>query len=238
MTSNRPNHLWHVDLTAIPTFGGYWCSWLPCALPQVWPFCWWIAVAVDHYSWRVMGVALFRTPPSSEAIRAFLGRAISAAGQAPHHLVCDKGSQFWCGGFKEWCRRRNIRPRFGAVGQHGSIAVVERFIRTLKCEGLRGLLVPFRYDAMRQEWLHVVGWHNAHRPHTTLNGCTPDEAHFGHFPASRKPRIEPLPHWPRGSPCARPRTLIAGRPGGRFMLDVTFVDGKRALLIVKLRHAA
>lgn len=29
-----------------------------------------------------MGIALFRTPPSSEAVCAFLSRAITAAGQA------------------------------------------------------------------------------------------------------------------------------------------------------------
>lgn len=181
---------------------------------------------------------MFRTPPSSEAVRAFLVRAISAAGQAPKHLVCDKGSQFWCEGFKEWCRRRGIRPRFGDVGQHGSIAVVERFIRTLKYEGLRGILVPFRFDAMRCELLRVVGWYNEHRAHTTLNGRTPNEVYFRRFPANRKPRVEPRPKWARGSPCASPQTLVAGKPSDRFTLDVTFVDGRRALPIIKLRRAA
>jgi hypothetical protein len=29
--------------------------------------------------------------------------------------------------FKSWCRSRHIRPRFGAVDEHGSIAIIERF---------------------------------------------------------------------------------------------------------------
>ena len=71
-----------------------------------------------------MGVALFRTAPTSEAVRAFLGHAIHCAGRSPKYIVCDRGPQFWCPGFKSWCRRRKIKPRFGAVGQHGSIAVI------------------------------------------------------------------------------------------------------------------
>jgi hypothetical protein len=60
VTANRPNHVGHVDLTIIPTQAGFWCSWLPCALPQRWPFCWWVVVLLDHYSRRVMDRALFR----------------------------------------------------------------------------------------------------------------------------------------------------------------------------------
>jgi len=40
VTANRPNHVWHVDLTAVPTSLGFWAPWLPFALPQCWPFCW------------------------------------------------------------------------------------------------------------------------------------------------------------------------------------------------------
>ncbi len=110
----------------------FWTSWLPFALPQSWPFCWWVAVAVDHFSRRVMGITVFRQQPTSEAVRAFLGRAIHEARAGPKYIVSDKGVQFWSEGFKRWCRRKGIRPRFGAVGRRGSIAVVERLILTLK----------------------------------------------------------------------------------------------------------
>src|SRR5262245_44649564 len=46
VTAKRPNHVWHVDITVIPTQMGFWCPWLPFALPQAWPWCWWLAVAV------------------------------------------------------------------------------------------------------------------------------------------------------------------------------------------------
>ena len=46
------------------------------------------------------------------------------------------------------------------------------------------------------------------------------------------------PYWPRGSPCAKPNALVAGQPGDKFTLDVSFLDGRRHLPIVKLRRAA
>jgi hypothetical protein len=60
VTANRPNHVWHIDMNAVPMGGGFWASWLPVALPQCWPFCWWMAVVVDHYWRRAMGFAVFR----------------------------------------------------------------------------------------------------------------------------------------------------------------------------------
>jgi transposase len=53
--SKHPNHVWLVDLTVAPTSAGFWAAWTPFALPQVWPWCWWIACVVDHYSRRVTG---------------------------------------------------------------------------------------------------------------------------------------------------------------------------------------
>src|SRR5262249_15223573 len=128
VTAKRPNHVWHVDITVIPTQMGFWCAWFPFALPQAWPFCWWLAVVLDHYSRRALGFALFRSVPTSVDLRVFLGPTIPAAGRAPRHLISDKGRQFFPSkGYRRWCQRHDIRPRFGAVGQHGSIAVVERF---------------------------------------------------------------------------------------------------------------
>ena len=48
-------------------------SWMPFSLAQSWPFCWWVAIVVDHFSRRVMGFAAFKQQPTSEAVRAFLG---------------------------------------------------------------------------------------------------------------------------------------------------------------------
>ena len=140
-----------IDRLAQHAGGGFWVPWTPQALVQVWPFCWWAAIVVDHYSRRVMGFAVFKKQPTSIDVRRFIGRCIAKTGTAPKYLVCDKGVQFWNEGFKRWCQRKTIKPRFGAIGKHGSIAVIERFIRSLKEEYLKRLLIRLRMDAMRQE---------------------------------------------------------------------------------------
>ena len=40
VTTKRPGHIWHVDLTIVPTSGGFWVPWMPFAQIQRWPFCW------------------------------------------------------------------------------------------------------------------------------------------------------------------------------------------------------
>ena len=169
VTAKGPNHLWLSDLTTVPTSLGFWCAWVPFSLPQRWPFCWWLAVAVDHRSRRIMGSAVFDEQPTSKAVRAFLDRAIRRAGAASRHLITDQGGQFTDGAFGRWCRRRGIRQRFGAVGKYGSIAVIERLMRTIKTEGTRRLLlVPYRQQRFRHEISLYVGWYNTHR--TTASG--------------------------------------------------------------------
>ena len=116
VTAKRINHVWHIDLTLVPTQLGFWASWLPFSLPQSWPFGYWVAVVLDHFSRRAMGFAVFKKVPNSRDIRCFLGRAMHQAHATPKYLISDKGKQFWCRGFKDWCQRKGVRPRFGAIG--------------------------------------------------------------------------------------------------------------------------
>ncbi len=175
--AKQPNHIWHMDLTVVPTTAGFWVPWIPFAKLQCWPFCWWVAVVIDQFSRRVIGFALFTKAPTSTDISRFLDRVTKRAGAKPQHLITDKGRQFFCKTFKTWCRRRSVRPRFGAVGQHGSIAILERFIRSMKTECTRRVLVPLRLDAMRDELGCYVTWYNEHRPHQALDGRTPAEVY-------------------------------------------------------------
>ena len=157
----------------------------------------------------------------------------------PKYLICDKGPQFWCEGFKGWCRSKGIRPRFGAVGKHGSIAVIERLILTIKQRCTRLILVPLRRKEFLTELKYFAEWYNEHRPHTTLDGRTPNEVYRQEpRPANRAPRFEPRAKWPRGSPCAKPQTLVKGQPGVKLELQVAYHRGRKHLPIVTLRRAA
>ncbi|HEX5042902.1 MAG TPA: DDE-type integrase/transposase/recombinase [Candidatus Polarisedimenticolaceae bacterium] len=239
VTARGPNHVWHTDLTTVPTGFGFWIPWLPLALPQRWPFCWWVAIAVDHYSRRVLGTAVFLSEPSARDITQFLGRVCRRWRCRPGHLITDHGPQFTADEFGLWCSRRRIRQRFGAVGKYGSIAVIERSIRSVKRECTRVIHVALRPDAFQRELEAYVAWFNAERPHTFLGGATPDEVYFKRMPACRKPRLEPRVRWPRRSPCASPHALVRGRPGGAAIeLDVRSDQGRAHLPIVTLRRAA
>ena len=236
--SKKPDHIWNIDLTTVPTAMGFWCSWMPRAVIQRWPFCWWVAVAVDHFSRRVVGFAVFQQQPTSSAVRTFLGRAMRQARSAPRVLITDHGSQFTDKRFGRWCRRRGIRRRFGAVGKHGSLSVIERLIRSIKNECTRRLLVPYDRMELRQELSLFVDWYNGHRPHSTFEARTPDEVYFDLPPGCQAPRIEPRLRWPRGSPCAGPQAPVRGRCGRRFGLRVSYLAGRKHLPTVELKKAA
>ena len=134
--------------------------------------------------------------------------------------------------------QQSCKPRFGAVGKHGSIAVIERHILTVKQTIGQLSLIPLRRETFRQEMVLIGAWYNEHRPHMTLGGKTPNEVYGKRFPANRKPRIEPRPCWPRGSPCAKPQALVAGNPGQRFEMNVAFHANRRHLPIITPQRAA
>ena len=118
----------------------------------------------------------------------------------PKHLIVDQGPEFDSEHFKDrWCKAMNILPRFGAVGKHGSIAVVERLHRTVK-EVLRLITIPEVQGQFEVELGLIIDWYNEHRPHETLGGRTPNEVYFSRPAANEQPRIEPRKRWPRGSP--------------------------------------
>jgi len=238
ITAKYPNHVWQVDLTVVPTRGGFWVPWFPFTWPQRWPFSWWVAVALDQASRRVVGFAVFKRRPTSLRVCAFLDRVIGRIERTPKHVITDRGKEFYCRPFKRWCRRHGIRPRFGAVGKHGSIAVIERVIRSMKTECARRILVPLRLAAMRHELGCYATWYNEHRPHQALGGCTPLEAYEGVPPANAKPRFEPRSRWPRGGRCAKPAAPVKGSCGVRIALVLHRVENRRHLPVVELKRVA
>lgn len=238
VVARKPNEVWHVDLTTVPIGGGFWTMWFPFALPPRWPICWWIAVVVDQFSRRAMGFAVFTKQPTAVEVRRFLGRPVREAQVSPTVLITDRGRQFIAKRLRKWCGQRSIELRHGAVGKRGSIAIVERFVRTLKDEGTRRGMVSINQHEFRLQLCAFVDWYNEYRPHSSLGGRTPHEVYHGLRPANRRPRLEPRERWPRGSPCARPQTLVAGQPGDGFRLVVQFHQGQRHLPIVSLQRVA
>lgn len=229
VTAKCPDHVWHVDMTVVPTGSGFWVPWTPFTLPQSWPFAWWLAVAVDHFSRRLQGFALFVSQPSAEEVCAFLERAIDRVGAKPKHIITDQGGQFISDEFKEWCKGRGVRPRKGAVGQQGSIAIVERAIRSIKGECTRQIRVPLGQETMREEIALYAAWYNEHRPHQALGGMTPAERYGGGQSQDRGDPVEPRPRWPVEDEATRV---------DRVWPVVKLLEGRKHLPIIELRRVA
>lgn len=183
-----------------------------------------------------MGVMVFKKQPTAIQVRTFLGR-LYAKGK-PKYIISDKGSQFWCDGFEAWCKHKGIEPLFGALGKCGSIAVIERFIRTLKDECTRRVIIPLRRSDMRRELTLHLDWYNEHRPHEFLVGRTPNEVYHDRPAANEMDRIEVRPHWPPDPSCAAPPAAIDGETGQKVLLVVSYHEGRKHLPVIKLRQVA
>jgi len=237
IVAKYPGHTWHADLTVVPISGGFWTNWIPNALSQRWPVCFWPLNVEDHFSRRSVGFAVFKSEPSSEEVTAAMTRIMFKERVRPKHLIVDQGPQFKCEHFEDdWCPAMNILPRFGAVGKHGSIVVVGRFHKSLK-EILRLIVVPEDQAEFEREVALAIAWYNQHRPHMTLDGKTPNEVYFTRPPANEQPRFEPREHWPRGSPCAAPQVEIEGEPGDPAILEIDYLAGRRHLPVISARAA-
>ena len=126
--------------------------------------------------------------------------------------------------------RRGQRFREAQVHRYGSIAVIERFIKSLKDEWLRRLVISLRFEAMRHDLSAYASWFNEHRPHQALGGSTPFEVYEGHTPANQTRRFEPRTKWP----VRHDEALSCVR----LTLSVTYHHGRRHLPIIELKQAA
>ena len=179
---------------------------------------------------------MFQRRPTSAEVVSFLERAIERVKAAPRTIITDQGKEFR-GALLRWCRLRGIRHRRGAVGRQGSVAIVERFIRSMKSECTRRLIVPLRLAAMRNELGCYATWFNEHRPHEALHGRTPLEVYRGLSPANEAPRFEPRDRWPRKARCAAPKAPVRGAVGARLTMNVSRLERRAHLPIVSLRRA-
>ena len=133
-----------------------------------------------------------------------MGRLIQRAAIGfgpPRHFVSDKGRQFTAQRFQKTLRRLGIRQRFGAVGRHGSIAIIERLWRTLK-DGLRlRSFKPLTKRELERRLELGLHYYTYLRPHQGLGGAPPAEIHFG-----RQPAYLAAVHPPRARPREGPRS--------------------------------
>ena len=246
VTAKKPDSVWHIDLTPVPINGTCNVGALDGdrALQGGYPNNWHVALVEDHFSRACIGYGIFDGEPSSQEITDMLDNAIRERGRAPKYIISDKGSQFFCDHYKSWAKdpgkkkerkRRKIKPRFGAIGKHGSIAVLERLNLTLKTECIPNIIVSYNREEFSEELDLYFTWYNEYRPHSTLDGRTPMEVYSQvERPANQMPRIEPRERYPEGSRCAGVQVPVSGKPGQKAELQVALFEDRRHLPIIHL----
>jgi transposase InsO family protein len=152
----HPNHVWSVDLTEVLCWG----------MLRVY-----VIVAIDHFSRKLVCVKPLRGS-STESICAALEATFRRLGP-PKHLISDRQSCFDSAAMRTFLKGFGVLPRYGAVGKHGSIAVTERAIKTLKYEWLCRVPLIRGANHLAELCALFIVWHNEWRPHMTLGGCRP-----------------------------------------------------------------
>jgi len=159
--ARRQHDLWLVDITRVKDLFG---------LLRVH-----VAAVVDGYTRAVLAIGVCRSEPTAAWMTRLFARAMLRAKAMPRHLITDQGSQFTAAEFQRMLKRRGIRHRFGAVGKKGSIAIIERFWRTLKTECLDATCVRMSERMLAGKLSAYLEWYRLHRPHQGLGGRTPQD---------------------------------------------------------------
>ena len=162
--ARRPNHAWLIDLTTIGGLFGATTFHL--------------AVILDAFARRPLAWRVFEQTPTARQMTRLLQTAFDRCGR-PRHLISDRGVQFTAKIFRRRLRRHRIGHRLGAVGRSGSIALIERFWRTLKDAARVRSRPPLRAVTLEARLRLTLAWYTTVRPHSALDGATPRERHQG-----------------------------------------------------------
>ena len=156
----RSNQVWATDLTYIPMARG---------------FCYLIAV-IDWFTRKVLSWRLSITMDTAPCVEA-LEEALARYGK-PEIFNSDQGSQFTSHDFTKVLLDRKIRISMDGKGAWRDNIFVERLWRTVKYEEV----YLKAYDSVKEARASIgkyLDFYNRGRPHSSLDGKTPDEAYFG-----------------------------------------------------------
>jgi putative transposase len=127
-------------------------------------------------------ITLFSLPLSITMEASFCVAAIEEAlaryGR-PETFNTDQGSQFTCQAFTGVLAKHAIRISMDGKGAWRDNVFVERLWRTIKYEEVYLRAYDSVSDA-RQSIGRYLDLYNRRRPHSSLDGRTPDQAYFGH----------------------------------------------------------
>jgi transposase InsO family protein len=153
----RPNCVWHIDLISLRFL---WFRFTAAAL-------------LDGFSRRLLQLHLYGRTPCQRDMAVLVRRAAREYG-TPQFLISDHGTQFRKR-FHAAMALLNIRHVKGRVRAPYLNGKLERAFRTYR-EWWRLLLPGLSRRHLQRRLDDYRVWYNQHRPHSALNGRTPDEA--------------------------------------------------------------
>ena len=159
----RPNQVWAMDITYIPMARGFV----------------YLAVVLDWFSRRVLSWRLSITMDSSFCVEA-LEDALARYGK-PDIFNTDQGSQFTAAAFTGVLAEKGITISMDGKGAWRDNVFVERLWRSVKYEEVYLRAYDSVSDA-RASIGRYLDFYNGRRPHSSLDGTTPDQAYFNLLP--------------------------------------------------------
>ncbi len=156
----RPNQVWAMDITYIPMAKGFV----------------YLAVVLDWAARRVLSWRVSITMEAAFCVET-LEDALARHGK-PEIFNTDQGSQFTGAAFTGVLAAQDIRISMDGKGAWRDNVFVERLWRSVKYEEV----YPRAYDTVsdaRQSIGRYLDFYNRRRPHSSLDGMTPDQAYFG-----------------------------------------------------------
>jgi len=166
MAIERPNQAWAMDITYIPMARGFV----------------YLAAVMDWFSRRVLAWRVSISMEVDFCLDA-VDEALARHGR-PEIFNTDQGSQFTSAAFTGLLSDNAIRISMDGRGSWRDNVFVERLWRSVKYEEvyLRA------YDSVaeaRRSLGSYLGFYNHKRPHSSLDGQTPDHVYFGGLAVSR-----------------------------------------------------
>jgi putative transposase len=163
LSIERPNQVWAMDITYIPMARGFV----------------YLAVVLDWFSRRVLSWRLSITMEAAFCVET-LQDAMARHGK-PDIFNTDQGSQFTGAAFIGALADNGIAISMDGKGAWRDNVFVERLWRTVTYEE-----VYLRADNSVSEARASIGryldFYNGQRPHSSLDGMTPDQAYFPPLP--------------------------------------------------------
>ena len=154
----RPNHVWCTDVTDIPLQRGFLS----------------LVAVMDWASRTVLAWRLSNTLEASFCVAA-LREALECDGP-PEIFNSDQGSQFTSVDFTDVLTEAGVRISMDGKGRWMDNVFIERLWRSLKYE----CVYLSEFTTGSEARTGIGGWmdfYNRCRPHSSLNGRTPEEAY-------------------------------------------------------------